>query len=211
MAITLTHYDRKDLKLHYPNLNCSIKRRIVWGTLDIACSFDQNTNELIWDDDVNTYIRDSYEVRLDFNQFDSFGFPKVYEDSAKIQRFSQEYKVKLESLHINEGDDNSCCLGIFPEYDWHGVLAYIEEKVVPFFYWQSYRRLFDEEPWNGCSHGIKGIEEAVSTSLQTLHKGNLRNNQCFCGSGKKYKKCCMRRDVILTRELKKLNNQKNVV
>ncbi|MBI9108665.1 MAG: SEC-C domain-containing protein [Spirochaetales bacterium] len=94
-------------------------------------------------------------------------------------------------------DCDSCCLGIFPKYKWVGVTQFIKDKVIPFFYWQSYRRLIGEEPWRGFAHGRDGILEAMMQSPNEITKGNNRNLPCPCGSGRKYKKCCLRRDEHL--------------
>jgi hypothetical protein len=184
-------------------LNCSLKRSLIWGTLSFACSFDRAKQELVYDSSANDYISDSYEIRIDFNQPDTFGFPKVYEESGIIKKFANDSAIKLEDLHINKDDDDSCCLGIFPEYQWQGALAYILDKVIPFFYWQSYRRNNGKEPWKTYSHGNAGIQEAMSLSPSQSSKGCSRNIKCPCGSGRKYKKCCMGRDAILNSKLRR--------
>ncbi len=201
MVTALTEDDHKKVSNFYPTLNCSLKRGIIWGSLNFSCSFDQDTQELVYDDSAADFISDMYEIRIDFNHADKFGFPKVYEDSGFIKKFANVRGIKLEDLHINKDDEDSCCLGIFPEYQWQGALAYIRDKVIPFFYWQSYRRINGKEPWKAFSHGNDGILEAMSLSPAQSSKGTSRNIKCPCGSGKKYKKCCMRRDAILKNKL----------
>ncbi len=201
MVIALTEQDQQTLNESYPTLNCSLKRGVVWGSLSFACSFDQCAQELVYDDSAANFINDCYEIRIDFNQSDTFGFPKVFEDSGFIKKFANDRGIKLEDLHINKNDDDSCCLGIFPEYQWQDALAYIREKVVPFFYWQSYRRINGKEPWKAYSHGNVGIKEAMSLPPSQCSKGCSRNIKCPCGSGLKYKKCCMVRDAILKSKL----------
>lgn len=204
MVISLATQDQQDLAQHYPKLNCSLTRGLVWGTLDFSCSFDKDRQELVYNDSASEFISDSYEIRVDFNQLDTFGFPKIFEESGVIAKFAQKNDLKLEDLHIEKDDDESCCcLGIFPEYQWKGVYAFIHDKVIPFFYWQSYRRINSNEPWEGYSHGFEGIKEAMTLSPSQSSKGTSRNIKCPCGSEKKYKKCCMRRDAILKRRLPK--------
>jgi len=195
MAILLTTFDQQELAIYYPELNCSLKRGMIWGTLSFACSLDQNKLEIVFDKSADCFICDNYEIRIDFNQHDIFGFPKVYEESEFIKSFAQKEHINIADLHIY--DDNSCCLGIFPEYQWQSSLAYIQDKVIPFFYWQSYRRIYGKEPWMGYSHGENGIKEAMSLPPRLNSKGSSRNVKCPCGSGKKYKKCCIVRDAKL--------------
>ncbi len=204
MVISLITQDQQDLTQHYPKLNCSLRRGVVWGTIDFACSFDQDGQELVYDYSTSDFISDSYEIRVDFNQLDTFGFPKIYEDSGVITKFAKDHDLKLEDLHIEKDDNESCCLGIFPEYQWKGVSAFIHNKVIPFFYWQSYRRINGEEPWKGYSHGFAGIKEAMALPPSQSAKGASRNIKCPCGSKSKYKKCCMRRDAILKRKLSEI-------
>lgn len=202
MVISLTMQDQQ-LAHDFPMLNCSLKRSLIRGTLSFACSFDREKQELVYDSSASKYICDSYEIRIDFNQPDKFGFPKVYEESCITKKFAQNNGIDLEELHINKDDDDSCCLGIFPEYQWQGASAYIRDKVVPFLYWQSYRRIYGEEPWKAYSHGNAGIKEAMALPPSQCSKGASRNIKCPCGSGQKYKKCCMGRDAILKSKLRR--------
>ena len=204
MAVTLKSLDQQDLAQRYPKLNCSLKRGVVWGTIDIACSFDRSTQELVYDDTASSFLSDSYEIRIDFGRLDTFGFPRVFDDSGIIKKFAEDQGIKLEDLHINKDDDDSCCLGIFPEYKWKDVSTYINDKVIPFFYWQSYRRIYGKEPWKGYSHGYDGIKESMAMSPSQSAKGRSRNRPCPCGSGRKFKKCCMGRDAILKSKLPEL-------
>ena len=201
MAIVLTVRDQQELDLKHPTLNCSLSRKAVWGTLSFACSYDSLSKELVHENTESNYIQDNYEIRIDFNEFDTFGFPKVYEESGKILNFADRKKVKLEDLHINTHDKNSVCLGIFPEYSWDGVSRFIRDKITPFFYWQSYRRVYGTEPWEGYAHDVDGIFQAMALQPKNISKGRYRNINCPCGSGLKYKKCCMKRDILLKDKL----------
>lgn len=48
------------------------------------------------------------------------------------------------------------------------------------------------------SKSFKSLEDAMKAEIKEVEKVQLvkvwpvgRNDKCFCGSGKKYKKCCM--------------------
>lgn len=73
MAILLTTQDIQELRKYYPKLNCCLERGVVWGTLEIACSFDLGEQELVWDDSASDYISDSYEIRIDFGASELYG------------------------------------------------------------------------------------------------------------------------------------------
>lgn len=199
MAIVLTPNDRAQVNQVYPRLLCSVERQVVWGTLDFACSYDASQEILIFENTAEDYIQDSYEIRIDFNGVDIFGFPTVFEESGKIEAFSIENGISLGDLHVN--DDGSCCLGIYPEYRWDGVTGFIRDKVISYFYWQSFYRMHGKEPWEGYSHGKMGIYEALcdtkGITKNLRGKGRSRNQPCPCGSGNKYKKCCYIKQHVL--------------
>ena len=203
MDIILTDEDIEKVKEVFPQLNCEVRNGRIWGTLDFCCWYDSDSRELEHNSQHREAISDSYEIEIKFDKKDLFGFPKVYETSGKILKFSTDSKLELEDLHINKNDCNSCCLGIFPDYRWQGATDFILTKIVPFFYWQSHRRIRGEEPWEGHAHGDSGIEDALAL-VSRRGKGSNRNALCYCNSGKKYKKCCYQKDSILRSSLLKV-------
>jgi hypothetical protein len=118
MAIVLTKSDCLELNKKLPNLNCELSNGVIWGTLDFKCCYDFDRCELVYVETGENYIQDAYEIRIDFNESDTFGFPKIYEPSGIIKEFAEASNLKLEDLHINKDNYDSCCLGIFPEYLW---------------------------------------------------------------------------------------------
>lgn len=203
MDIVLTDEDIENVKDIFPQLNCEARNNRIWGTLDFCCWYDDTSKKLEHDSQHRDAIYDSYEIEIKFDEKDSFGFPKVYETSKKILRFSTDSEIELQDLHVDKSDYNSCCLGIFPEYRWQGATDFILKKVVSFFYWQSHRRTKGEEPWKGHAHGDRGIEDALAL-VSHRGKGRNRNALCYCNSNKKYKKCCYQKDSILRSRLLKV-------
>jgi hypothetical protein len=197
MDIMLTEQDRKEVLHQYPTLNCSLPRQLIWGTLGFGCSFGSKTQEIVHDNSFANYIEDCYEVRINFKLKDRFGFPMVFEDSEIIKNFADSNNIELNDLHVTPEENNCCCLGVFPEYQWIGAAPFIGDKIIPFFYWQSHRRIYGKEPWKGYSHGNDGLIEAMTLPPNDAFKGTNRNKSCPCGSGQKYKKCCLRRDTII--------------
>lgn len=183
--------DIKEIAETYPDLNSSIRKHRIWGTLRFACSYSSTLNQLTYSNEFENFIVDDYEIEIDFARLDSNGVPVVIERSQIVRSFAESNNLKLPDLHIYE--DDSCCLGIFPEYHWQGAVHFIQYKVIPFFYWQSFIRTFGREPWKALAHGISGIREAslyFQLNMKNAIKGRNRNQPCFCGSGKKTKHCC---------------------
>lgn len=203
MDIVLTDEDIEKVRDVFPRLNCEVRNGRIWGTLEFRCWYDSSSRKLEHNSQHREAIHDSYEIEIKFNKKDLFGFPKVYEISGKILRFSTDSEIELKDLHVDKNDCNSCCLGIFPEYQWQGAADFILKKVIPFFYWQSHRRIKEEEPWEGYAHGDRGIEDALAL-VSRRGKGRNRNALCYCNSGKKYKKCCYQKDSILRSSLLKV-------
>lgn len=194
--------DIQQLAEEFPDLNYSKARNCIWGTLAFACSCNTELREVIYSPEAKAYIEDSYEIRIEFDKQDTFGFPTVFEDSRRILTAYENKTIPDKYRHFELGD-GSCCLGIFPEYRWSGVVDYLYDKIIPFFYWYSYLEQTGKPPWQGYLHGNDGLIEAMSAPHEMVHRGSSRNRLCPCNSGKKYKKCCQRRDSILASKIKK--------
>jgi uncharacterized protein YchJ len=44
---------------------------------------------------------------------------------------------------------------------------------------------------------VKRLEDEVKVNHGYCIKNHMKNNPCACGSGKKYKKCCMMKDKVI--------------
>ena len=126
-------------------------------------------------------ITGSYQIEIVFNRE---GIPRVYEASGKIATVAERLKIQMYDLHINS--DKSCCLDFFinPKLIFKN---FVLNKVYPFFVWQAYYEKLEQAPPSGeYSHGIEAKQEFFDDI-----KKISRNDICFCGSGKKHKKCCL--------------------
>ena len=203
MGQRLTKSDCETLTEHFPGLNCSLSRQVVWGTLPVRCSHVVGSGEVRFDDAGPNFLEDDYEIRIDFSKEDHFGCPKVFEESGKVAQLAKREGIPVKDLHVNSDEGSSCCLGIYPDYRWMSVADFLFDLVLPFFYWQTYRRETGAPPWDGFSHGNDGLREAMAIVSSAAEKGRDRNGKCPCGSGKKYKKCCMKPDAQLRQAMKK--------
>lgn len=197
MGQRLTKSDCEALTEQFPELNCSLSRQVVWGTLPVRCSHVLGSSQIKFDDEGPNFLEDDYEIRIDFTKEDHFGCPKVFEESGKVARLAEKEGIPVTDLHVNSDEGSSCCLGIYPNYEWKSLVDFLYDLVLPFLYWQTYRRENGEPPWDGLAHGDDGLREAMSITSSTAEKGSNRNQRCPCGSGRKYKKCCMKTDAKL--------------
>ena len=98
MEVKLTSSDKDWLNKAYPDLVVDISKGIIYGEISFKLNF-------------NGYkIDDRYQIRVDFNNLDTIGLPKVFEISDKIDNIAKKYNIHLEDLHINS--DESFCIVI---------------------------------------------------------------------------------------------------
>ena len=194
MVYRLTEDDKQTLHAAFPSLNCEIEHQQIWGTLKFACSYHVETQTIHHDEGPN-FIQDDYEVRIDYKASDAFGLPLVYEESGVIEQFAEQANLPTGDLHLFVS--GACCLGIDPMYQYTSATQFIYDKVIPFFYWQSFRRNFGREPWRCYSHNTEGIFEAITLKSPDFKKRKYRKMSCLCGSGKKYQYCCLEKDKAL--------------
>ena len=161
MVYQLKDEDKVRFKSHFPHLHIDLIRNCVWGSLSIASAYDSSTK--LFTPEANSeqrgYLEDEYEIRIKFDVVDTFGFPVVYEESGSLLEAAKKSNQLPSDWHIN--DNESICLGIFPEYKWKSVLDYILDKVMPYFYWASHRAKYGFEPWRAYKHGVEGLREAL--------------------------------------------------
>ena len=208
----MIQYSKKDfeqVKEYFPGLNYSPDDQKIMGELVISpCRYHKDPNNIQLSEwkivpcasNCDDYIEGRYLIQIDFHQIDPQGYPKVYEIGDRIESLAKQLNKKLVDLHLNH--DKSCCLGIFFE-PINSLSQFILSYVYPYFVWQAYYAKYKKIPPCGeYSHGKTGRQEAVQEYKQNIVALNKigRNEQCPCKSGKKYKKCCLRKD-----EAKKLH------
>jgi hypothetical protein len=98
--------------------------------------------------------------------------------------------------YFHKYSDNSCCITAFIDEFFIcknsiTVLQFVKEQVISYLANQWYRQITGKYK-NEYSHGDKGQIEGFYDYAFGEKKNNLgRNDKCFCGSNKKYKKCCL--------------------
>ncbi|MDR3156628.1 MAG: SEC-C domain-containing protein [Lactobacillales bacterium] len=136
--------------------------------------------------DTEHTISKSYLIEIHFTEGFPYRFPKLYEVGGDIPCEADFHKYS----------DSSCCITAFIDELFKcknsiTVLQFVKEQVIPYLANQWYRQITGEYK-NEYSHGDKGQVEGLYDYAFGEKKNNLgRNDECFCGSNKKYKKCCL--------------------
>ncbi len=157
----------------FPNLY--FENPFIKGEINVCAVYDEeklihNPDEQARKEYKKTFVQDVYEIKIDLLNY------KVYETGNKIK--------KIPNNHINS--DGSCCLGLFGDATL-STSDFIKLHVLPFFVWQNYKSQYGKSPpWGEYSHGEAGVKE-FDKDIKNIG----RNDMCYCGNGKKYKKCCL--------------------
>ena len=174
------------VKLIYPDLDKKIKdeKSIVVGGLLLK--------------DSEGILHDRYEIEIHPIHEYPFMFPRVFETGGRIP-------INID-WHVFEADGH-CCIRVFPEEllickKGIDLLSFIEKEVKPYFYNQSFRNKFGYY-LNERSHGLLGELEFFFDLFRThdlllvykylafisKRQEPSRTENCFCGSGEKYRRC----------------------
>lgn len=143
-------------------------------------------------------IEDFYQIEIKAVPDYPNSFPLVFETGGRIPR--------NVDWHIFEGKGN-CCIASPPEEiiicnSGLTLLSFIDNQVKNYFYSQNFRNqngYFLKERSHGSKGWIEFFEETFMTDnifniefgLNQIIEGKKidRVSMCFCGSGKKYRKC----------------------
>lgn len=112
-----------------------------------------------------------------------------------------ENREELEDIKNELSDDSKINRNIYP---FKPLYEYIYDTVGIMEEWQCFRYIEDEEFENSDDYKVCNyIIEKRNDSFVNVLKDIGRNDLCFCGNGKKYKKCCMNKSS--DEEIDKLN------
>lgn len=180
----LTNYSLKKIQRHFPELhlfNGDIQGEIIFSAMYLKNKRGQWVIESCNGDHEKKCVKGNYQIKIILDQE---GKLIVFETGGKIATVANRLGIPTQNLHIE--NDGSCCLD-FAVHPQLNVKEFILNKVYPFFVWQAYYEKFEQVPPCGeYSHGMKAKQEFIHDV-----KKISRNDICFCGSGKKHKKCCL--------------------
>lgn len=154
------------------------------------------TGELPLKDENGEQI-DSYQIRIVCSPNFPQSFPKVFETEKRIPL----------NIDWHVFPDGHACLCTWPEetlFCQAGITlgSFLNDHVVPYYFNQKYREIngfFLQERAHGSKGSIDFFKEKFRTNnLRSIFnwlgyiKSNPepnRTNDCFCGSGEKFRKC----------------------
>lgn len=202
----LTNDDVEWLESVHPSLQYHRRAQQITGELDFCASYDVLSRKLqIEGGERDDSIRESnhaicdvfeIEIRLDPKSTDpKNGWPIVYEVGGRLRSIAEKRAIEPRDLHLYE--DGACCLGIRDSRERNLTPhRFLQDLVIPFFYRLSYVDRFGLEAarrdlWGEYSHGEDGIREHEQEMVDIARRNTGRNASCPCGSGMKYKRCCL--------------------
>lgn len=202
--------DLEWLRDAYPGLSYDPSARMVSGDLDFCADYDTTSGHLriegaAQDPDIQSERRicDAFSVRIELEKVadSAIDWPMVYESGGRCASIAKALEILQLDLHVNL--DGSCCLGIQTDPGPHSLESFVDDLVVPFFYRVAYAERFGiarvrQDLWDEYRHGADGLRDRLQ-DLSSTRVG--RNSPCPCGSGRKYKACCLRTDQDRIRSL----------
>ncbi len=153
----------------------------------------------------------TFLISVDFHRSYHKGFAILF-DHSKAFPWTLDW-------HTNKGGECCICSPIEKIEQSHSritVLGFMDEYVIPFYSNQIYRREFGSYKNGSYGHYKEGIWESLEEEFNTKDRGVIkeilnrmgrnrgRNDLCFCGSGKKLKKCHLQRERVLKELSQKL-------
>ena len=190
------------LKAAFPNLRYNAEAQRITGELDFCAAYNKRSGRLQFGSDstartLYTYLCDAFEIEihLDPGSIQENGWPKVYEVGGRHFRIAEKNNVEPIDLHFYQ--DGRCCLGIaYAREKDLTIESFLYQCVIPFFYRLSYTENRDLEAaranlWGEYSHGDLGLVEHIEEMLRFARSGHGQDSPCPCGSGIKFKRCCL--------------------
>ena len=140
-------------------------------------------------------------------------FPKTYPKGFPILfDISKEFSWE-DDWHMSSTNGECCVCGVIEKEEVGqkgiSVLEFIQKYVLQFYANQIYRKEFGYYKNGDYAHGKGGVWEALEEEFNTKDRDEIRrflnemrtkrgrNDVCYCGSGKKYKKCHLSRLNII--------------
>ena len=200
VAMRLSEADIASMRAGFPGLDYDPATHSIAGILAFSAAYNDASGKVRigrQDSDAEraSFLSDAFSIRIDLGETDANGWPPVYETGGRYRKVADREGVDFADLHFYP--DGQCCLGIQYAPDRRlTVDALIDGLLVPFFYRLSYTDRYGLESarrdlWGEYAHGDEGYREYERDMLAIAARNPGRNDPCPCGSGRKYKRCCI--------------------
>ena len=196
--LSLSQAELEWLASEFPGLGCDSEAALIEGELELRAAYDGEAGKLLIGSDdatasMETYLCDSFSIRIELDSLDQNGWPQVYEVEGRHERIAEQERIDGIDLHFF--GNGSCCLGLQLLAERRTTLReFMDEMVIPFFYRLAYTdrygiRASRQHLWDEYDHGDLGFQQYLSSIADIAKQGLSRNDPCACGSGRKYKRC----------------------
>ena len=204
--------DLRWLRDTFPGLSYDPNAKVVSGDLDFCAGYNITGERLRIEgaedsstlQDPDAHLCDAFTVRIELDTVadSAIDWPTVFESAGRCTSIAEALHIPVRDLHVNS--DGSCCLGIQLDPGPRSLERFIDDLVVPFFFRVAYAERYGigrvrEDLWDEYRHGADGLRDRLE-ELSSARTG--RNDPCSCGSGRKYKLCCLRLNENRLRSLK---------
>lgn len=174
------------LKEFFPDLH--VNGNIVSGTLKFVAHFSKKNKEyklLKWETEAQErdfLIRDSYQIEIDLSSEKNI-YREVKNSDGRILKRARDKGIPSSDLHVydNGSYENKICLwGYLDENESVSFKQFLCEKIIPFFYDQSFHEKYGTWPRGEYSHGCLGIlENYYDICRKTSTPDDLTTKKCI--------------------------------
>ena len=144
------------VRKRHPALLVSDKECLLSGLLQFKAQYpDYNNKKLV--------LADEYQVEV---RIGSNSLPYVWEVGGYLENRADEMEMKLEDMHVYPADKSICMatpISMRRIIRQHKSLqkkfieGVFDNLIIPYFYYHTYWREYDREPWLGLAHGAWGF------------------------------------------------------
>lgn len=119
---------------------------------------------------------------------------QIYDKIELVRNLYNANRVDIQMI----GDYDQFIDDIYGKIDYHSDKNMIEDTIKSLSWWACFNKDNDDNSNDFMEKMQKFIKNEMKKEKQELTKTKElgRNDLCYCGSGKKYKKCCMNKKKI---------------
>lgn len=119
---------------------------------------------------------------------------QIYDKVELVRNLYNENRVNIQMI----GDYDQFIDDIYGKIDYHSDKNMIEDTIKCLSWWACFNQEDNDKNIDFAQKMQEFIKDEMKREQQAITKTKEigRNDLCYCGSGKKYKKCCMNKKEI---------------